>query len=486
MSRWHQRAIYAFVALSLAFVVVDSVRDWHLHRADLQLESLARLFMLVVAVLAAYLTRGHHHTRLLMWGLVGLSFDVYWETAYGYAGFQWVAMAIKYLGVPFGLVCVTRLAATFGEGPRSGVRELIYRAAPAMGVVVAALGLLHGYLYITNCYRVGGGCEFISTLAIRSYGWYVVADALIRIVTIAAAVIGLFSSSEKYRSRLVLIAGSCVLLATGTSIDFLARVVPPATVWISGLQYVDAVTTLLFPIGLLIALLRRQLFDLDYVIRRWLAFTIAAGFVVITFAVCEQLLQIALSRFTWPIGPRWLPEVLVGVAITLLFKPVDKLSMESIDRYILPDRKKRLDALRRLAAKLALTDNIADLTRQLETLKKSAGASFADVFLRDAGGDYAPFTWSTEVRPALVAGTASAVQRLSAGKAVRLKERNRTIPKAHLLLPMPVAGKLFGILACGRKYLDSEDDRYDPAEIGELEAVARQAGAALYALHATV
>lgn len=484
-TRGHQRAVYVLVALSLAFVIADTIGDWHRHRVDLQLESLARIFMLVVAVLAAYLTKGHHSTRLLMWGLVGISLDVYWETAYGYGGFQWVAMAVKYLGVPFGLVCLTRLAANFGEGERSGIRELIYVAAPAMGVAVAAVGLMHGFLYITDCYRINGGCEFVSVFAIRTYGWYVVADALIRIVTIAAATIGLFASPEKYRSRLVLIAASCVLLAAGTSIDFLARVIPGATAWIPGLQYVDALTTLLFPIGLLIALLRRQLFDLDYVIRRWLAFTMAVGFSVVAFTVCEELLQAALSKFAWNVGPRWLPDVFIGVAVTLLFKPVDKIAMESIDRYILPDRKKRLDALRRLAGKLALADNIAELLRQLKTLKKAAGATFADIFLGDGRGDYAPFTWSTEACPAPVMGTASVVQRLGVGKAVRLKDHNRIVPKAHLLLPMPVAGKLFGILACGPKHLDGEDDRYDPQEVSELEAVARQAGAALYALHAT-
>jgi hypothetical protein len=53
------------------------------------------------------------------------------------------------------------------------------------------------------------------------------------------------------------------------------------------------------------------------------------------------------------------------------------------------------------------------------------------------------------------------------------------VPGACIALPMPVGGKLFGFLACGPK---PENIAYTKDEVHEIFGIARETGAALFAL----
>src|ERR1700682_2289050 len=80
-------AVFAFAALSAAFVVVDvlAVRDGAFEppgRLELWIELAARVLMLVLAVFAATRTRSDPEVRLLVWAVLLVSLDTYWQTTW--------------------------------------------------------------------------------------------------------------------------------------------------------------------------------------------------------------------------------------------------------------------------------------------------------------------------------------------------------------------------------------------------------------------
>jgi hypothetical protein len=247
------------------------LNDFGAARTDLIVEAIARAAMLGLAafMLLHWPAGGRYEKQraLLFWGLIGFSLDVYWQVAYEGPA-QWVAMAVKYLGVAGGLSCFIALAASFGDGDRLGVRNALARTvAPAFGVVLAAIGITHGYTWMQHCGIAIGDCYVNDLLSVSSFRAYFSVDALGRILTLVAALAGLLSSPQN-RQRLLLITVSCAVLSIGTALDLSARLISPSPGYVFLVQNVDAATTLCFALGLFLALKRGLLFDVAYVISR--------------------------------------------------------------------------------------------------------------------------------------------------------------------------------------------------------------------------
>ena len=79
--------VYLVIAISAGFVVVDTIGGGLTrNRPDLAIELVARVFMLVLAVLASLRTQGDRDLRLLLWAVICISLDVYWQNTYRHFG----------------------------------------------------------------------------------------------------------------------------------------------------------------------------------------------------------------------------------------------------------------------------------------------------------------------------------------------------------------------------------------------------------------
>lgn len=296
-----QLGVYVCVALSAGFIVLDALGGGlNPKRPDLVIELFARVLMLVLAVLAARATRGDRNLRLLLWGVVCLSFDTYWQTTYRHVGgkpLEWLEMSVKYVGVGLGLGLLLLLCARFGDEAGSRLRAAIRRWALPFGAALTAVGLWHGMLYIRSCYFFFPGRDqcIISDQALFALDAYLVLDALLRATIVVAAVVGFVRASPDYKQRTLLVAFASVVFALGTVVDFTARLqltYDAAAV----LQIADAVTTVLFPLGLLYAATRRRLFDVEYMVKRSVSYTLASLIVVGLWVAAVALLDAALRQ----------------------------------------------------------------------------------------------------------------------------------------------------------------------------------------------
>ncbi len=277
----------AVLLLSLLLLLNDAAA----FRLDLFFECLARLGMLVLAalMLRKWLAEARYEgqRRLLLCGLLGLSLDVYWQLAYSGA-FQWFAMLLKFAGVATGLMCFIALTASFGNGARGTRFRVVLRlVAPLMGLVVFIAGVALGFGWMAHCRSGAGGCYVDDAFSIWSYRAYFIADSTARLLIFAAALAAVITSPEN-RQRLLLVAVSCMLLAAGTAIDFTVRLatVPPDTVF--ALQVLDAILTLLFVLGMFVAITKNRMFDV--------AFYFSGGIVYGAVFVLALIVNLAMQR----------------------------------------------------------------------------------------------------------------------------------------------------------------------------------------------
>lgn len=286
---WETRRLgfYAAVALSGVFLVLDSAAGiLGGRRADLAIELLARALMLVLAVLAARETKGDLRLRLLLWAVVLVSFDTYWQSTYRYLGgkpIEWLELFVKYAAVPAGLALLLRLCVRFGNGMPDRLRGWLDRYAFPFGAVLALIGLVHGSLYVRSCYFFVPGRDqcLVSPAAVASLDAYLVADALLRLAIVAAAAISYVRASREYKHRTLLVVAASVVFALGTATHFVSRLYVGYDAAVL-LALADAVTMLFFPLALLYASTRGKLFDVEFTVRRIVSAVLAA---LVLFAV---------------------------------------------------------------------------------------------------------------------------------------------------------------------------------------------------------
>jgi uncharacterized membrane protein len=477
--------VYALVAVSAGFIVVDAIGGaLSPSRLDLGIELVARVLMLVLAVLAAVRTQGDRTLQLLMWGVICLSLDAYWQTTYRHWGGQpleWTEMIVKYVAIGLGLGLLLRVCASFGDATGGAVRRWLRAAALPLGAVLSLIGLWHGIAYIRTCYFFVHGTDtcIVGDSAIFALDAYLVADAVLRAAIVAAAVIGYLRSSPEYRQRTLLVAFVSVIFALGTIIDFVARLNLPSAA-ITLLQLADAVTTLLFPLGLLYAATRKRLFDVEYIVKRSVSYTLASLIVACMLTAVELFVHESLLA-VFKIEANTLLKYAIGIPFLLLWRPLEHRIGKRVDHVILPEREKRRDRLHSVIARIPFVEGLVELEQLLRhALGHAVSARFADIFVHDGKGGYGAYLSSRTPEPPYLHETQPPLPLLARRKHLCLGCTHEAIPDAELALTMPVGGKPFGILLCGRPERD-EVEHFASDEIQELSMFATVAASALYA-----
>lgn len=488
-------APFAAVAVSLLCACNDiSQLNGHGALLDPGLQLIAHICMALVAAFAAFQTSGDPKTRLLIWGLIGVSLDLSWQTievdSVGSQALQWVEMTVKYVAVGTGLGLLTQLTTYFGDSDEP-LRRFIRRAAPFVAGVTIVVGLVHGALWITQCQLSCDPTILGEWLELRSTQGYLLLDGLLRVMMIVAACVGVATASNLARQRLLLIAIACILFAAGTALDFLARLpLDGELVPMTTRHLIDGVTTLLFPLLLGIAILRRQLFDVEYAINR--AVFYSAAITLISYG-----LNLLDSSVHWALGTtmdsllgsllgtedaekyNWAVEIMVGLVVLIGFTRIEEPVLERARRIFAPGRERRIDALREFGEHILLIDTAHELQERLfQTIQRGTDAAFTDLFVHDKHDTYVPLASTRDPKPRPILAKEELVTLLGRGKPIKLKHENPVCPGAEIALPMHVGGKLFGFLLCGPKKTEIS---YAPDELRELETIARGAGASLLA-----
>lgn len=497
-------AVYAPVALSAAFIVLDAAGGGvDSRRPDTGIELIGRVLMLIVAVLAARKTGGDRRLGLLLWGVVLLSFDTYWQTTYRNFGgkpLELIELVVKYLATGVGLGLLLRFCATFGDDSGDRFRRWIATWSLAIGSALAAVGLLHGVLYVQSCYFFSHGDEcIISQPAALALNAYLVADALVRLAIVVAAVRSYVCSSPDHSQRTLLVSAASFLFALGTFVDFVARLNLPYDA-VLALQFFDAVTTVLFPLGLLYAATHRQLFDVEYVVKRSAVVTITTSCIVAAWAIAITAAELFFHHRALHgvvIAAHQLGEFLkldvlrhveegqldyaVGIPFLLLWKPLESRLDKPVEQVVLrPERPRQRDRLRSLIDRIAFVSNRTELEHLLlKALRKGIRSTFADIFVRDEAGGFKAYLSSRDPQPAYLNETQPPIPRLARRKHICLKCRHEDLPNYELMVRMMAGGKYIGVLVCGPPS-NGEIPHFAPDTIEEIELFASMAASALF------
>lgn len=476
-------AVSSVLAFEDWFSRPEFMSEWS-SRPDLWVEAFARIAMCGVGAFLALTGQKTREQRrlatLLGWSLLGGSLDLFWQELPAGA-LQWAAMLVKYAGISLSLGALLQLTACFKEAGCAGIRGTLRLVSWWAAGLMFAAGVFHGATYIDICQEA---CKPTSLPALAYYA-YLLIDAALRLAIILAVVVGFVEAPPSERPRQRLIVAACFSFAVGTTANFLTRLPGLEDKFGNALSIVDSVTTLIFPIGLAIAARRRELFSIDWVVDRALLAGIYCAVFLIVFKGVEYA---GHELFSEKLGA--LNAVVAGL-IAWLLRPFEEKANHALVNFVLPDRASRFRLLRKLGEGIALVENRHSLEDQvMGTIKKATDATFAAAFTRNDSDRYElamPQFHKNEKLPRLMeiacspSETSHEFEDLRRGHDLRRERAGKVVPEADLVLPMLIAGKLFGFFALGPK--QSEMPHYDPAEIRELSIVARDVGAAMFALN---
>ncbi len=499
---WGRWTLYAVLTLSALFCLHD-LTTLHPGRPDLIVEGFGRLAMIGLALYAAQATKGDENVPLLVVGLVGMSFDVQWQSAWrGDADWRgvspanllwWLTMAAKYVGVAAGLTALLLLIARFGGVAPGRVRGAIAAFAPYLGVLLLAAGLAHGIAWVSQCVVVGGGpCipwndAVASALTSRLY---FIADAAMRVLLVVAAVAAVPIVLPECKNRTEIMLAGAVVFALGTAFDFSARL---AGIGGEPIRIVDAVTTVAFPLLLFVAAMFRSLLDVEYVFERSTVYTTIVVLAIALVTLVDQTFHYFVVEL-WHGGEgstlgerlaRYGFDVGAGAVWIFFFRPIEERVTQTVRKAaVLRDRAERVDALRDLGAKLCTIKSAAKVARTVVSdIATKAEVDFSDIFVRGQDGCYVPLASSRTPKPHPIDARDPVLKRFKSARPLKLGGRDPALPGAELAVPMNLGGTLYGILACGPKRTRAD---YAEDEQRALCAIAREAAGVLLALRATV
>jgi len=308
--------------------------------------------------------------------------------------------------------------------------------------------------------------------------WFPVVLAITRLTALAMAVAGAILVGLLVHSFFVPPSAAArqrtKIAALGGLIAFLAPVVGIALVVFLGARFPINLITLpmaLFPLAIGYAIAKHDLFEVDAIIRRTIAWAILTGLIVALYLGGVGTLELLFA------GSSRVAQLLFLLGIVALFNPLRNRVQTGVDFLFARDRydyrKTVTDASQALAVLLDLETVVG---RMLRTVTQGIRVDFGAVWLRDDHDGY---------RLQAVAGTRTADHvpaRLDEGTPLvsRLKlhpqriitdeevaERDRRVAQdiaqlgAALVVPMTFERQLSGILALGRKqsgeFYSSED-----------------------------
>lgn len=455
-----------------------------------QLEAFVRIAMLVFALVTAWRSRCDLNARLLTEALIGGSADIYWQW-WGYDSKFWVLfpMFLKYVGTSFGLMRFIQFAANFGSGDYEGIRDTLYRRAPWF-LLIALFGVAGPLLRLPPAVSPFHNWDttWVSTKDIdHVHSIYLFGDALAKLAMIAAAYIGWRVSLPEERQRMWLVLVSFVSYGLGTAIHFIGNIFVGDAPF---LNWIDALLTLVLPVGLVAAVFRRQLFDVQLFLDR----AIGGAVVATVLLMLARQMDEHSNLFARGVGS-WagsffkgsslrtdIVESIVGLGLGLLFfayiHKTHALLEKVVHRVIFPGRELRLDRLREFGDEVVTIRSLAELrTRVINVLRDSAKAQFSNVFVRD-GDQFINVIWSEAQRLEPLPGNIREVSMLQNSPWVQIDDRPSPIPGV-LAFPMIIAGRLYGFLAVGPSRVQA---RYGSDEIQALQRIARETGVTLFAV----
>jgi signal transduction histidine kinase len=201
------------------------------------------------------------------------------------------------------------------------------------------------------------------------------------------------------------------------------------------------------PVSLTIAIMRHQLYDIDFLINRTLVYS-ALTVIIIGIYI---LVVGALGTFFQAQGNLLIALIATGL-VAVLFQPLRARLQRAVNRLIFGERDEPFEALSRLANRLeSALDPSAVLPTLVETIAKTLKLPYTAILLSEEAGD-----------------------RVAA-------EHGR--PSSHAIkLPLTYQGKEFGWLVVAPSY---PGESFQHSEMRLLENIARQAGAAVHAVQLT-
>lgn len=501
--RFRRRLANVLLGISLLVLALDAlVCYWQ--GSDIVVQTLARLLLIGVAFLVSRSARDDL-SWLLVWGLIGTSFDTFWSYRGGYDAHPREAlMVLKYLAVPVGLAALIRFTAEFGGGDCdiAGVRKAIRTAAWPLGGVLALAGLVHGITYLAGCqygptYVAEAKTDLNDFYGCRSFVdfWfkaYLSVDVFARFVIIGAALVGLWVSTRKQREFSVLTL-SCVVFAVGPALDFIARFYEnsPIVGWVAGDtgRMINAASTVLFPIGLLAALHRRELENGSFLHKTAIVTIVLTALGGVWYGLehlVEKVLDFSYTEFAHgvtdgqPHAPKWMIDIGLGVLVALLYKPASQFIGDYVERTMYPDRGKRLPILQHCVDQLQRITERRALDELLMRTSLDCGTHPLWLFKAEENGRFVCLVPQDDAFDVQVSLDNRCVAHLAEGKIAK-SGVEKLFPGAVLAAPIVLRGKLIGVLACGAPRL-YDPPEFEAAEERELFSLAREAGAALYAM----
>ena len=245
------------------------------------------------------------------------------------------------------------------------------------------------------------------------------------------------------------------------------------------LMVIEPLVLLMYPVGVLTAIFRYQLFDLEVVVKRSLVYTCLTGTLILFFYGAIGTGGALLSR-SMPGGQT--SVVLVGVAtlmMGLLFSPMRRATQGLIDRQFFPERTALREQLIRLASDLPARGSLPSMGAELVSqMSAMFGLESAVVMLGASSGILSPVASAglggrAEER-LLISMSDPAVQTLQrTGRPLSVGYVSHKSPtlgarleelQAAMLVPLMKQERLIGILVLGRKI----GGRSFPAEEVEL------------------
>ncbi len=232
------------------------------------------------------------------------------------------------------------------------------------------------------------------------------------------------------------------------------------------LEVVEPLVLLVYPLCILLAILRYRLFDLELVVKRSLVYTLLTSMLVLGFYAAIGAGGAFLSRL-FPGGDTsiWLVG-LATLTMGLFFRPLRRATQELIDGQFFPERAALRERLVLLASELPARGNLQAMGRELvDRLCDLFGLEAAAVLLKAESGILAPLAWSGSSGRAeenlLLSSSDPALRALqSTGrplpvdhlivKSRSLEDRLRPMDAA-VLVPLLRRDELVGVLVLGRK-----------------------------------
>ncbi len=352
----------------------------------------------------------------------------------------------------------------------------------------------HRNWLVPGVYALGGGLGLFvaATYAFDSAGWAALpwsvelADTLfweVGNVVWAIAVVGLLVSAayrgpdplSRQQTLLILLAGLpwSIHVVASTAAVWSGSFYPP---W---LEVAEPLVLLIYPCGVLFAIFRYRLFDLELVVKRGLVYTVLTSMLILVFYGSIGAGGALLTRVMRGGDPSiWL----VGMAtllMGLLFGPLRRAAQQLIDRQFFPERTALRQQLVKVAGDLPARGSLPAMGRELvDKVCELFGLETAAVLLGAESGILSPL--------ASCGASGRAYENLlisTTDPAVRLLERTgRPLPVDHviakspslegrlqpfdaaILVPLLRREQLIGILVLGRKLAN----RPFPAEEMEL------------------